>query len=140
MFFSILLPAPALARPHHAARRPHEDDDSQSELVDKTAAPSSHRFPQLFFPAAGKDDITKSAKEEENGGEAQQQLMGLLLRERQLLLKLLETEAGLTEYSGGDKLANMLPARYVWIYNIYIYIAQILGHCTCTLFAPIPLT
>jgi hypothetical protein len=65
----------------------------------------------VIHPQEIKDD--KFEEEEGDSGheeqqQQQQQLVEMLLKERQLLLQLLETEAGLVEYTG-DK----LPSRYL---------------------------
>jgi hypothetical protein len=111
---SLLLPASSTGRSHHA-RRPHTVDRAARPSLSEAPLDTTDRFSEgqhVFHPQEIKDD---KFEEEGDGGQEeqqqqqQQQLVDMLLKERQLLLQLLETEAGLVEYTG-DK----LPSRYLY--------------------------
>ena len=111
---SLLLPASSTGRSHHA-RRPHTVDRARPSLSEASLDTTDRvpsRFSEgqhVFHPQEIKDE--KFEEEGDSGQEEQQQqqqLVEMLLKERQLLLQLLETEAGLAEYTG-DK----LPSRYL---------------------------
>ncbi len=108
----LLLPPATFARTHHVRRshdsfptRPLAASDEESTVTHSSSL--SHQL----LPAAERKIKDDRSGQEENVDQPQEQLLvALLLRERQLLLQLLETEAGLAEYRG-DHLALGLTDR-----------------------------